>query len=451
MNYILLFNEHILISMRRIIISGLLLFFYVPFTDAGYPVVKHSFSINEAVSFALENNNNIKNAELDILTAKKEVWATTSIGLPQVNGSYDYQHLPGTLPTLSFPDPDGGFQKITLGVRNSANYNITVSQLVFSGEYIVGLQATRTFLQLSSNAKEKSEQDIKEAVILAYYTVLILQKNRETLDSAIQNIFSILNETRVMYEQGFLEETDYEQLQVTRNTLVNTDKAIERQVQLAYMLLKIQLGLSVEDEIQLTDNLDMLLLELNSEQLISFEFDINNNIEYQLLKLQERMSELSLNREKSKYLPTVSAFYLYQDKTRKADFDITFNNIIGVNVNVPIFSSGQRLARVQQARINLEKSRNTSEQVSEMIAMAAEQARADFKTSYEKYLVEKESINLALKIYEKTQIKYKQGVASSMDLSLTNNQYLESYSGYTSSILELLTAKIKFEKALSNL
>ena len=437
--------------MRRIIISGLLLFFYVPFTDAGYPVVKHSFSINEAVSFALENNNNIKNAELDILTAKKEVWATTSIGLPQVNGSYDYQHLPGTLPTLSFPDPDGGFQKITLGVRNSANFNITVSQLVFSGEYIVGLQATRTFLQLSSNAKEKSEQDIKEAVILAYYTVLILQKNRETLDSAIQNIFSILNETRVMYEQGFLEETDYEQLQVTRNTLVNTDKAIERQVQLAYMLLKIQLGLSVEDEIQLTDNLDMLLLELNSEQLISFEFDINNNIEYQLLKLQERMSELSLNREKSKYLPTVSAFYLYQDKTRKADFDITFNNIIGVNVNVPIFSSGQRLARVQQARINLEKSRNTSEQVSEMIAMAAEQARADFKTSYEKYLVEKESINLALKIYEKTQIKYKQGVASSMDLSLTNNQYLESYSGYTSSILELLTAKIKFEKALSNL
>ena len=411
----------------------------------------YRFSLQEAVDFSLINNSNIKNADLDVLYAKKEVWATTAIGLPQVNGAYDYQHLPGTLPSLSFPDPDGGFQQITLGVRNSATYNVMVSQLVFSGEYIVGLQASRTFLELSANAKKKSETDVKESVHMAYFTVLTLEKNKEILDSSVNNINSILSETKSMYEAGFLDEMDYEQLQVTRNSLVNSAKAVERQNQIAKMLFRIQLGLGQDDEFELTDMLEGLLTGTMPEKILLSEFELEKNLDYRLLKTQERISELTLNREKTKYLPTVSAFYLYQDKTRKADFDITFNNIIGLNVSVPLFSSGMRNARVQQARIDLEKLRNTKEQVTENLIMGAEQARNDFKNAYEKYLIERENVVLSKKVFGRTEIKYKQGVSSSMELTQANNQYLESYGAYTGSILEFLSAKIKFEKALSNL
>jgi outer membrane protein len=437
--------------MRKLLITGLayiLLSGGLYGQDDNNPV---SFSLTEAVDFALKNNNNIKNADLDILSAKKEVWATTAIGLPQVNGSYDYQHLPGTLPSLSFPNPDGGFQQITLGVRNSATYNVRVSQLVFSGEYIVGLQAARTFLELSANSKEKSEADVKESVHMAYFTVLVLEKNKETLDSSVINFNSVLADTKKMYEQGFMDEMDYEQLLVTKNSLVNSVRAIERQIQISKMLFRIQLGLGQDDEVILTDNLDGLLATVTAEKVLLAEFDLQRNLEYRLLNTQERISELTLNREKTKYLPSVSAFYLYQDKTRKADFDVTFNNILGLNISVPIFSSGMRNARVGQARIELEKIRNTKEQVSETLIMAAEQARMDFSNAYEKFLTEKENVLLARKVFERTEFKYKQGVSSSMDLSQANNQYLDSYSAYTSSMMEFLSAKIKFEKALNNL
>ena len=437
--------------MRRLFITGFAFLILSGMVTGQEKTNKLEFSLQEAVSYALENNRDIKNAELDIESARKEVWATTTIGLPQVNGSYDYQHLPGTLPSLSFPDPDGGFQQITLGVKNSASYNVMVTQLVFSGEYIVGLQAAKTFLELSSTSRVKSELEVKEAVHMAYYTVLVLEQNKEILDSSLQNINSVLFDTKAMYEQGFLEETDYEQLQVTRNSLTNSSKVLERQTSLAYMLLRIQLGLSAEDEVILTDKLPELIPVAGGDMLFSEEFDLDRNVDYQLLTTQERISELTLSREKSKYLPTVSAFYLYQDKTRKADFDITFNNIVGVNVSIPIFSSGQRYARVQQARINLEKLRNTREQASETITMALEQTRAEYKNAFEKYMVEKENAVLAEKVFEKTEIKYKQGVSSGMELTQANNQYLDSYSSYTGSIFELLVAKIKFEKALSNL
>ena len=436
--------KYLLFTLTIILVFGGLL-------HAGSETGQFRFSLQEAVDHALKNNTSIRNADLDIEYARKEVWATTAIGFPQVNAAYDYQHLPGTLPALSFPNPEGGFQQITLGVRNSATYNVMVSQLVFSGEYIVGLQASRTFLELSSNAKERSEMDVKESVHLSYYTVLVLERGKSILDSSLNNINSILEETKIMLETGFLDEMDYEQLQVTRNGLVNSVRAMERQIQLARMLFSIQLGLSREDEVILTETIENVMAGVIMERIFLAEFDPEKNIDYRLLNTQERISELTISRERTMYLPTVSAFYLYQDKTRKADFDITFNHIIGVNVNVPIFSGGMRNARVKQAQIELEKLRNTKEQTRENLEMSGEQTRADYKTAYDKFLLERENVALAKTVLERTEFKYKQGVSTSMELTQANSQYLESYGAYTSSILDLLSAKTKFEKAINNL
>jgi outer membrane protein len=217
------------------------------------------------------------------------------------------------------------------------------------------------------------------------------------------------------------------------------------------MLFKLELGLGNEEEVQLTENLEQVLSSTLSKDLSASPFELERNLDYKLLNTQERISELTVNRQKTMYLPSVSAFYLYQDKTRKADFDFTFNHIIGVNVSVPIFSSGMRNARLSQAKIDLDKLRNTKEQTADALSMAAEQARSDYNNAWEKYQLEKENAALAKKVYDRTEIKYKQGMSSSMDLTQANNQYLQSFSSYTGTILEFLSAKIKFEKALSNL
>lgn len=430
------------------------------------------FNLTEAQQYALENNNTHENSLLDIESAEKEVWATTAVGLPQISGTVNYQHIPGDIPTFNFgagffPILDklneihpGEFDEIRQGlaqsesaiaVKNSTTYSVTVSQLVFSGEYIVGLQASRTFLQLSQNAKEKSEEEVKANVASGYYTVLVLEENRAILDSSLTNLDKILRETKALVETGFLEETDYDQLQVNYNTVENSLNSVERQIEISYLLLKIQLGMDLKEDVVLTESLEDLLLTLNSEQLVSQNFNLQENIDYRILDTQEKIQELSLKREKSKYLPSVNAFYSYTDQTNAPDFNFTINHVIGVGINVPIFSSGQRMARVQQAQIELEKAKNNKEQTADNLIMSVDQARNEFQNALDRFKTEQQNMELTKRIYDRTLIKYKEGMASSLELTQANNQYLNSNSAYTNAILELLNAKVTLDKTLNNL
>jgi outer membrane protein TolC len=413
-------------------------------------IISLDLSLQEAIDYALENNYGVRNARLDIEAAKKEVWKTTAIGLPQANATVDYQHIPGTIPTLEFPSPDGSVQEVSLAVKNSATYNVQVSQLVFRGEYFVGLQASRTYLQLSKNSEEKSEIDIQATVSNSYYTILLLENSYAILESSLQNIEKSMKETKAMIDQGMMDDTDYDQLKITRNTLVNSLNSLDRQVEVSYLLMKINLGLSQEDQITLTDPVENVILAVEENELINQEFQVKENIDYRIIATQEEIAELNLKREKTMFLPSISAFYLYQDRSNAPDFDMTINHIIGVNVNIPILSSGQRLASVQQAKIELEKTQIQKQQVSENLFAAYEQARYDFQSAYERYLNMLESIELAEKVYDETLIKFKNGVSSSLDVTQANDQYLNTYSDYTQAVLEMLIAKTELKRALNN-
>lgn len=409
------------------------------------------FNLNEAIDYALSNNTNILNAELDILAAKKEIWKTTAIGLPQANGALDYQHIPGDLPTFNFPNGDGTFNVVPLGVKNSATYSVTVSQLVFSGEYIVGLQAAKTFLKLSENASAKTVLDTKTDITSSYYTILVLEKNKEILDTSVVNLNKTLLETKALVKSGFMEDTDYEQILIAVNSLENSSRAVQRQIDFAYLLFKVNLGIGLNAEVALTQSMDDLLVDLNMDALLIEEFILDENIDYQILATQEEIADLTVKRMKSQFLPSVSAFYLYSDKTNKPVFDFTINHIVGLSVGLPIFSSGQRLASVSQAKIELEKSKNTTARVSETLTMAVEQAKGDFKSAWEKYQISIQNIELSEKVYNKTLIKYKNGVASSMEVTQANTQFLESNSAYATALIEMLNSKTALEKALNNL
>lgn len=455
---------------RVFIMTGFLVssFIYINAQDSTL-----NLSLTEAQQYALEHNYDHLNALLDIESAKEEVWATTAIGLPQVSGYANYQHIPGDIPEFNFAsDPnsifgqliDGAFRNgwidttilpedeggQSVAVKNSITYGLEVNQLIFSGEYIVGLQASRTFLQLSQNAKEKSEDETKANVASSYYTVLVLEENKRILDSTLANLQNILNETKAFVEAGFMEETDYDQLQVNYNQVENSLSAINRQIDISYLLLKIQLGTSLENTVNLTESLQEFLLRLNPEQLLEQEFNVENNIDYRILDTQTEVQQLNVKRQKSLFLPSVNAFYSYTDRTNRPAFDFTIKHVIGVGINVPIFSSGQRLSRVQQAQIELEKAKNNQAQVADNLKMGVDQARNQFRNARENYQTQQKNVELTEKIYDRTLIKYKEGMASSLELTQANNQYLESTSAYTNAILELLNAKVTLDKTLNN-
>lgn len=402
-----------------------------------------SFSLQQAQEYAAKNNQDIKNAVLDLMKADKKIWETTAIGLPQVNGTFNYQNIPKTK-YLSF---GGGEMPVTQ--QHSSSYTLTASQLIFSGEYIVGLRASKIYKQLSVQGLAKSQEDVKETVTETYYLVLVAQENKKILDSTLLNVVKMSNDMTQMNKQGFVDETDADQIKVTELTLRNTISNVQRQIDVAKQLLALQVGAPIGKKITLTDQLQNVLSSVNADALASETFDLNASISYKMVDTQEQLMKLSYDRERTTVLPTVAGFAQFKQKLKKPEFDMEPNIVAGITVTVPIFASGSRWAKIQQAKMELQKATNSKDKATQGLTLEANKAKSDLKSSSEKFEKEKQNLALTEKIYNRSQFKYKQGVISSLDLTTAYNQYLTAQGNYFSAMLELLNAQSKLKKILS--
>lgn len=444
----------------------------------------YTLSLAEAQDFAIDNYFLSKNAELDIKAAQKKVWETTAIGLPQVTGSAGLQYVLGDIPILDFSATMGdafapfvGYVNDVSGVddpnrfnnymaayneqnpagepepitpRSTLTYGLTVSQLIFSGEYIVGLQASKAYKGLSLESYEKIKIDLRESIAGTYYAILILEANKNVLAETLNNLKLNLEHTTKYYEQGLVEDTDVDQLDLTVKRTENSLRTIENQIESLSKLFKYQLGLEVDTDVKLTDKIDPLL-ENNIINPTAYVFSLEDNIDYKMLKTQENLMDLSLKREKSTFLPSLAGFYQYSDKTEKAALDFTINHVVGLNLSVPILSSGMRIAKVGQARIELDKAQNMKDQEAQRLILTAQQSTFDYNTALQNYYNEKQNFDLSEKVFNKATARFKEGMVSSLELSIFNNQYLQAQLTYASAIQELLTAKIALDKAYNKL
>lgn len=421
-----------------------------------------SYSLKQAQDYALQNSPLVKNANLDLESAKKKIWETTAIGLPQVNSklAYSYQlTIPSTITEFvssmipgfsSFPEPVQThlMDSLIKDMRWGLTYDITVSQLLFSGSYIVGLQTAKVYKELSEDGIVKSQYDVTEQVTNAYYLVLIAQENKNILDTTYANTAKILDYIKSTNAQGLIEETDVDQMQLTVSTLKNAADMITRQLEVAKNLLKFQMGIELSNTLILTDDLNSLLASSDLTGLSVKEFKVESNVDYNLMETQEKLSALYLKLQKSTLLPDVVAFYQHEENFNKNSFSFTPPNLIGISMNIPIFGSGMKIAKIQQAKIAVEKAKNSKELVSLGLQTTFSSAQSTFITDVNTYLTKKQNVILAQKIYNKNVIKYKEGIIGSLELTLAQNQYLQAQTEYYTSIIELSTAKSKLEKLL---
>jgi outer membrane protein TolC len=164
----------------------------------------------------------------------------------------------------------------------------------------------------------------------------------------------------------------------------------------------------------------------------------------------EKVSDLNLKRAQSAYLPTVSAFYRRHEQTNSPSFNFAVKDLVGVTLNIPIITSGMRSSRISQARYDLEKSRLNKDNTGQGLIMEFETAMSNYQTTFSNFSTNKESMLLSKKVYDKTIIKYHEGVATSFELTQNQNQYLTAESNYYNSVLSLLNAKAKLDRILSN-
>ena len=435
-------------------------------------------SLDQAIKMAFQNNTNILNSQLDLKITQKKIWEIAAKGLPHVDVKSGYQHL-FVVPTINFPgtqlsktqvplDLKTGLGTISqlqlstgeniylnnvagtpiaLGLKDNISTDITVSQLIFSGSYFAALQATKTYTDLAKQNDEKTRLDVVETVVNTYHMLQLGEESRKILAQNLENINKTLNEVTEMNKQGFLEKTDVDQLEVTANTVKNAMNQIESNLDLGYRLLKIQLGIQDTAKVELSDEIESSdSLTKSSLQLIGEQFNINQNVDYQLIQSSEKFAKLDLNLSKASFLPTISAFYNHNEQLNTAAFNFAPKDLIGINLNLPIFSSGERLAIVAQKNMAFKKSQNTREFVSKSLMMQATQYQNDVKLKLERYLNQKKSKELSDEIYQRIMEKYKQGMSSSMDLMTSQGQYLNNLTAYYQSIYDLQVSKSKLEK-----
>lgn len=420
-----------------------------------------TFSLEEAIDYAIKNSYDNKVAERDIESAKKQKWETTTIGLPQIEGSVDYQHFlkqqVSLIPAEFFGGNAGEFQEVIFGTKQNINAAVTLRQMIFDGSYLVGLQSAKTFLKISEQAKEKTELLTREAVINAYGNVLVAQKSISILENNIIILEKNLNDTRKTFENGLTEEENVEQLEITLGNSKSQLNSVKRLEKIAYQMLNITLGNEIDVELTLTDSLDSLTIQNIDFTLMSESFNLNNHIDYKIAENDRESKRLLMQLERSKALPTLNAFVNYGSQVfsnSNSLFDFEgergFNySLLGVSLKVPIFSSLGRSSRTQRAKINLEIADIRLKETEEKLNLQVKTAKSDYQLSIEDYETAKKNLNLAERIEKKQRIKFAEGISSSFDLTQAQNQLYSQQQTFIQSMLDVIAKKAALENALN--
>ncbi len=427
------------------------------------------FSLDEAVAFALKNNIGVKNAQLDHKASDNEIGEILSIGLPQVNASAGLTNnviLPKTIIDISsFPGstvPEGTTQEVTFATKYSAFMDITLEQMVFDASYFIGLKAAKTLKELTYRDLKLSEVEATEMVTKAYYTALVNQERLELFARQLGTTDTLLRETTIMFENGFVEKIDVSRIQVQHNNLIVEMNRFRRMADLSLDLLKFQMGLPILQSIELTESLETITFTEPAYNLANFDY--SNRLEFSQLQTNEKLQEINIRNIKTGYYPNLNAFASLGANSgssrlgRATSLDFGGANrawfesgAIGLNLNISIFDSFKKHNQIQKVRVKLDQINNQREQLKSNIDIEILRARNDLETAVENLEVQNENLELSKEIYDVSKIKYQEGVGSNIELINATTTYKEAEVNYTNALYDALIAKVDLQKSLGTL
>ncbi len=421
---------------------------------------KYQFTLEEAIIFALDSNYTAINSRRDIAIALKKKWETTASGLPQIDANISYNNnlkqpvtlLPGE---VAGGDP-GTFIPVTFGTKESASASATLNQLIFDGSYLVGLQAAKTFLDYSYNYDEKIQLEVRKGVINAYGSVLLSEELVSIYELNKANLEKNLLETRITYENGFVEEESVEQLEITLLNIETQLKNSRRTLLIAQQMFNLSLGIDVESDVTLLDNLDSLTQENINLSFLEENINIEDNIDYKIASNLTEQRELEVKLEKSYSMPNLSGFINYGTDAFSDTF--TFldssqpwyqSSLLGFRMNIPIISSGMRSARTQQAKIALEQAETQLTETYQQVLLDINTAKNNYRFAIENYNDNKKNLDLSERVEKKNQVKFTEGLATSFDLRQAQIQLYTAQQAYFESMLRVITTKVELETVLN--
>ncbi len=405
-----------------------------------------SLSLKEAQDFAVKQNRTLKNASLAVQEAYAARWQTIAAMLPQVDGSYSYSNYLGYSATLSMA---GAEMKINM--PNVGALGVTAS-MGLNGQAIVGVLLNNIAIEMKKISLDKSENELRGSVMSSYVSILALQSISNLLDSSLVNIQDLEAMTRHAVEVGAAEATSADQIRVRVNTLKNNINVQKRSIELATNSLKVLLDVPAETQLTLTEDLDNVLSPESVLNLLSENFAIENNLNYQLLRKNVELAQKNVHMAGWAYGPTLSLAYNYTDQHYYGEggMRMTPPNVVQVSVRMPLWSSGKRAAGVVEKKIALEEVKNTLSETTDNLEIQYRQLCYNLTNTYETYLNEKDNIEVAQRVFASAANKYKYGASSNMELTNASNDLINAQSSYVQAILSLINAQVELETFLNN-
>lgn len=421
----------------------------------------YSFSLQQAIDYAMQNQTNVKNAVIDEALAQKKVNEIMGAGLPQISSSFDlkdFLEIPTSLvPAEFFGGPPGSFAAVKFGTQYQATAGLDASQLIFSGDYFLGLKASKVYVEISKKSTQRTKIETSVAVSKAYYTVLINAERMKLMEANIARIKKAMDDTKALFDNGFVEKLDYDRLTVTYNNLLVEQEKVTRLLSVGTYLLKYQMGMDAGAALTLTDKIEDLKFDVVSN-LSADKFDYAKRVEYSIYDTQLKLAKLDLKRQRFSYLPTAAAYGSYSGTAQRNDFDIFTpgepwyqTGVIGAKVTMPIFSGMSRNAKNQQAKLSLMKAQNNMEFIKQSIDLELASAAVNLQNMSASLEIQKKNIAIAEDVYRVSKIKFEQGVGSNLEMVTAETTLKEAQTNYFNALFDAVVSKIDFDKANGNL
>ncbi len=418
----------------------------------------NEFSVQQAVDYAMKNATQVKNALVDIKLQKQTNREITSAAFPQLNGSFtlnDYLDIPTSLIPAEFTGgTPGTFIPLRFGTKYNATGGFELSQLLFDGQVFVGLQARNTAMKFAEKQAEVTKEQINVNVQKIYYQLVVGKKQLGSIDANIERFEKLLNDTKEIFKNGFAEKLDVDKVNVQLNNLRTEKIKIENQLSIGNAGLKFLMNMPQTEKLVLTDTLSDQDLKQN---MLDSSANYNARKEFQLLELGKKLNQYNIRRYKLSYLPSIAAFASYNKNAQRNKFDFFGDgqwfsiSLVGLKISVPIFDGFAKRSRLNKAKLELEKTNNSMEQLKNAIDNEIYQASTNMSSAMTTMDNQKQNMALAEQVYNTTKLKYEQGLGSNQEIYNAQTELKVAQNNYYGALYDAIIAKIDFLKATGKL
>lgn len=399
-------------------------------------------TLAQAQDTALQHNYALMNASLDVKKAEAAKWQTLSSMLPQVSAKFDYQNMCGY---------EMNFGPMSIPMNPSGSLGITAS-VALTAQQIMGTLMSDISKEMADINRRQSIQNTMANVKNVYVSILVMEDIVGLLDSSLANMESLERTTQASVAVGAAEQIDADKLSVQVAQMRNTIASNRRSLKMLYNSMLLQLGVDVDTKIELATKLEEIIDIDQVAQLTTKDFDLSKNFSYQLLEKSEQLTKDQLTLAWLGFTPTVSVFYQYSYKTyfgKSEGMNMTPPNMVGASISLPLFQTGTRVAKIKEAKINLQETLNSKKSAEDGLKVQFNQLCYDLVSAIETYQMQKKNLEVTKRVLDNTTEKYKYGRASNLEVTNASTNIITAQSNYIQAVMSVLSAETSLENLLA--